>query len=265
MYDVNGIALDNLAKDWWLDARTKTLMDLQRDMMGVTVPGIDGVISIPASFNAPVWPVVMRLPRARFEELAALFYAQNSRIAYTVTPERSIGFTVASHTLLEDHYLAGVIHVSFALRLDGAFWRDTTESTSTPTTLASGSQLVAGLFPGLSAVVQDAIVRVRGGVGSNMIVQDSGGSWFSYGPSLTTSQWLRFDSASGQAWVTPSDVWVGGTDVSGDIDYGGPRGVFEVTPTFSDPATRSGQLTVSTLSRSGTPQIWVRGKGAYLG
>lgn len=264
MYSVNGVPLDNPARGWSLQAGSKPLSQLVREVTSLRLPGVHGTVQIPDSFASPTVPIVVRTPRSGLEALYALFTSDDVVLSLTGTPSRSVAVEFLSATI--DDFTEAVSAVDFTaiIRLSGAFWRDTTETISAPVTIASGSQSVPGIFPGMSAPVQDAIVRVRGGVGSNMIVQDAGGSWFSYAPSLTTSQWLRFDSATGQAWVTPSDVWVGGTDVSGDIDYGGPRGIFEITPRFTDPSTRAAVLTVSTLSRSGTPQIWVRGRGAYL-
>ncbi|MGN7977444.1 hypothetical protein ACTJJ4_07705 [Microbacterium sp. 22195] len=113
---------------------------------------------------------------------------------------------------------------------------------------------------GLSAPVQDAIVRVKGAV-TGLTITDASGAWLSF-PTIPAGQWLRVEGR--RAFLTTTDVWTGGTDVSGDLRQGGPRRRFEITPKRgASPDARAGQLTVATGSRTGAV-IEVRGRGAYL-
>lgn len=263
MYSVNGIALDNSAKDWWIAARTKSVFDLEDAVASVSSPGRDGVSAVRGTTGAPVWPITMRVPRARYEELCALFRAGGT-IAYTAASSRSAAFTYLSHTIADENFVSQIVWVTYLIRLDGAFWRDTNESTSAIAALSSAAVAVTGLFFGSSAPIQDAIVRIKGAT-TGIQVTDTAGSWFTYAPALSSTQYLRFESETGRAFVTATDTWTGGTEVSGDVDFGGPRGVFEITPRLdpADPASRDGRLTVTTATRTGA-SIQVRGKGAYL-
>ncbi|WP_102193214.1 hypothetical protein [Microbacterium aurantiacum] len=134
---------------------------------------------------------------------------------------------------------------------------------ATPDGSASAAWDRSSINGGLSAPVADAVIRVQGAAGGIQIV-DSSGAWASL-PTVTAGQWVRFECATGRAFITTSDTWTGGTDVSGLVDFGGPRGVFEITPVLTpgDPSTRFGQVTVTTTSRSGA-SVAVRGRAAYL-
>lgn len=116
---------------------------------------------------------------------------------------------------------------------------------------------------GFSAPVQDAVIRVKGAA-TGIQVTDSSGAWAIL-PDVPAGQWIRFETDTGRAYQTATDVWTGGIEVSGLVDFGGPRGVFEITPVMApgDPGSRSGQVTVTTASRTGAV-IEVRGKAAYL-
>lgn len=119
------------------------------------------------------------------------------------------------------------------------------------------------ILSGLSAPVQDAVIRVKGAA-TGIQVTDQSGAWVTL-PDVAAGRWVRFEADTGRAFETTTDTWTGGTEVSGAVDFGGPRGVFEITPALTpgDPTTRVGRLTVATASRTGAV-IEVRGKSAHL-
>jgi len=130
------------------------------------------------------------------------------------------------------------------------------QSSSTWTTYASWDG-------GLSAPVQDAVLRMKGPA-TGIQITDSSGAWVVL-PDTPAGTWTRFEADTGRCFQTTTDTWSGGTEVSGSCDFGGPRGVFEITPVMApgDPGSRSGQLTVATVTRTGAV-FEVRGKAAYL-
>lgn len=130
------------------------------------------------------------------------------------------------------------------------------QSSSTWTTHASWDG-------GLSAPVQDAVLRIKGPA-TGIQVTDSSGAWVVL-PDTPAGTWSRFEADTGRCFQTTTDTWTGGTEVSGSCDFGGPRGVFEIIPVMApgDPGSRSGQLTVATATRPGAV-FEVRGKAAYL-
>jgi hypothetical protein len=205
----------------------------------------------------------VRTPKAHLQTLVALFSGEGT-LSVTADASRSVAFELLSWAHTGYGQAEAFLDVTFLIRLPHVYWRDSAESTSVAAALSSASVAVTGLFPGLSAPVQDVIVRVKGAT-AGLQVTDTAGSWFAYAPALTGTQYLRFESATGRAFVTTTDTWTGGTEVSGSVDFGGPRGVFEITPRLApaDPSSRDGRLTVATATRSGA-SIQVRGKGAYL-
>lgn len=116
---------------------------------------------------------------------------------------------------------------------------------------------------GMSAPIQDGVVRVKGAA-SGIQLTDSSGAWLTL-PDIPAGEYVRFDMDTGRAWHTTTETWFGGTEVSGQVDFGGPRGVFEITPVMvgGDPDSRKGVLTVTTVTRSGA-EVAVRGKDARL-
>ena len=261
-YSVSGVPLDNPAFGWLFRAPSKPISEIVRERANLIIPGTDGVVpGLPATMSAVTLPLVVQTSRANLQTLVALVSAEGS-LTVTADPSRSVQFELLSWTYEGYGEGEAILDVTFVIRLPGAYWRAVAETTSAAAALSSGSVAVGSLFPGLSAPVQDAIVRVKGAT-TGLQVTDSGGSWFTYAPALTGSQYLRFEAATGRAYVTSSDTWTGGTEVSGDVDFGGPRSVFEITPYFTDPSARAGQLVVATASRS-SADIRVRGRAAHV-
>ncbi|MCC2033063.1 hypothetical protein [Microbacterium allomyrinae] len=264
MYSVAGVPLRNPTFGWRFRSPSKPISELVRERANVSAPGTDGTVAgLPATVSAVVLPLVVRTPKAHLQTLTALFSGEGA-LTVTADASRSVQFELLSWTHVGYGSADSILDVTFIIRLPQVYWRDAAESTSTAASLSTASVAVTGLFPGMSAPVQDAIVRVKGAT-TGLQVTDTAGSWFTYAPALTGSQYLRFESTTGRAFVTTSDTWVGGTEVSGAVDFGGPRGVFEITPRLApaDPATRDGRLTVATATRSGA-QIQVRGTAAFL-
>lgn len=237
---------------------TRRRSQLSRDRASLRAAGRDGVVAgLAATVDASVLTVVVETPTASLEALLALF--GDSGVVREGT-RSAVYETVATPAEDMDTYVPRS-SVTASLRLPGAFWRDVSQSTST--NVVDSASVDVSVFSGISAPVGDALIRVHGSA-SGIRVTDSSGAWASL-PNVTAAQWVRFDSSSGRAFITSTDAWSGGTDVSGQVDFGGPRGVFEITPSFSsgNPTLRSGQLTVTTASRSGA-SIDIRGRSAYL-
>lgn len=153
----------------------------------------------------------------------------------------------------------------------GPFFDGSTAATATSLFLwdglvnASTSSMYArsDILSGISAPVQDAVIRVKGAA-TGIQITDQSGAWVTL-PDVAAGRWVRFEADTGRAFETTTDTWTGGTEVSGAVDFGGPRGVFEITPALTpgDPTSRVGRLTVTTASRSGAV-VEVRGKSAHL-
>lgn len=260
-YSLGGVPFDNPTYGWVLRGSSAPLADLSATLTALRAQGRHGVIStVPGVMESPLIRLVVQTPRAQLRTLEAF-----ARAGGVLTSVYDVGgATVEFVSLSPTGYGDGdaLVDVAIVFRVPDAAARGSLV-TSDAVSVAAASVQVPGLFPGLGLEVQDALVRVRGAV-EGLVVTDSGGSWFSYDGTLTTSQRLRFESDSGRAFLTTSDTWTGGTEVSGSIDYGGPRGIFEISPSWSsDPSARAGVLTITSTSRSGAV-VQVRGRAAHL-
>lgn len=265
MFSIGGVALDNPTAGWWLEERTRTIADATRELSVMTQQGIDGGLPLVGRYTPRVWPLTLRVGRDAFSTLLTLFTSR-STLRYTGDDTTQVTFAYLGFSVVDEDYASdGTMLVQFNVRLDDPFFRSVATTTSTAVALSSASVTVGGLFSGLSAPVQDAIVRVRGGL-DVLTVTDSSGSWWTF-DTIASGNYIRFDSATGRVFATATDVWTGGTEVSGRADFGGPRDLFEITPAWTvsgDPAVRAGVLTVTTTARTGSPQIEVRGRGAFV-
>jgi hypothetical protein len=112
--------------------------------------------------------------------------------------------------------------------------------------------------------VRDAILRVGGAV-TGLLITDSSGEWVSYGASLPAGSYWRFHADTGRAFVTATNTWTGGTEVTGTSDWSGTGTPFQIEPmrpTPTDPIIRVGRLTVATATRSGAT-LEVRARRAF--
>lgn len=259
---VNGVPLNNSAYGWVLRPSSEPFTGMDREIIASKASGLDGVDPVIATRSFGLIRLVVNTAQEHLETLEALFARPNLTLTASGTAGRTATGSLVSGKPGRIYRGGELIDMEFVIQIHEGVWRGSTV-TSPAESLSTASYVLDGLLPGLGVEVQDAIVRVKGDV-TGLQVTDTAGSWFSYGGTLSSTQYLRFHSASGRAWITTDDVWSGGTEVSGSIDYGGPRQVFEITPNFSTvPATRQGRLTIATASRSGA-SIQVRGRAALL-
>lgn len=259
---VNDVPLNNSTYGWVLRPSSEPFTGMDREIISSKASGMDGVDPVIATRGYGLIRLVVNTPQEHLETLEALFARPNLTLKASGTAGRSATGALVSGKPGRIYARGEYIDMEFIVQIHDGVWRGSTIE-SAPEALSTASYVLDGLLPGLGVEVQDALVRVKGAV-TGLQVTDSAGSWFSYSGSLSSSQYLRFHSLSGRAWITTTDDWSGGTEVSGAIDYGGPRQVFEITPTFTTvPATRQGRLTITTASRSGA-SIQVRGRAALL-
>jgi hypothetical protein len=254
------VPLDNPVLGWLFRPKSVPYTALERDLEQVDVRGWDGNVPTPSSFAAGYMPLQVNTPPGSFEALQALF-----RGALVLTRDDRAG--VEASARLATSSIDRVfprnewIDVTYVVEIPGVFWRDVAETTAIKSIAAAS--VAVPVFPGMSAPVHDAVIRIKGAA-TGIQVTDSSGAWVTL-PNAAAGEWVRFDSLTGQCFKTTTDTWSGGTDVSGQVDFGGPRDVFEITPVLAplNPTSRAGALTVTTATRSGAV-IDVRGKSAYV-
>lgn len=260
-YSLNGVPFDNPTYGWIFRATSKPIAELSQALVSATRQGRHGVLSTaPGVLDAPSLALVVQTPRQHLRTLEAFVRAGGN-----LTSVHEAGTAVVEFASLSPVGYGNAdetLDVTILFRVPAAAARGAL-ATTTAAALDAASVTVGNLFPGLSLEVQDALIIVKGAA-AGLQVTDSAGSWFTYADAITAAQWLRFDLSTGRAFVTTSETWSGGTEVSGRVDFGGPRGLFEITPAWTgDPAQRAGVLTVATASRTGAT-VRVRGRSAYL-
>lgn len=259
-YSLNGVSFDNSTWGWKLRSVSDPLADLKNDLSSIPRLGRHGALSpTPGTLEVPALLLVVRTPRVNRRALLGI--ARKGGVLTNTYDPGEMVVELASASSKGMGGADGTVDVHLTFRVPSGSARGA-EATSAAVSLTTASVAVPNLLAGSTLDVQDAIVRLKGAV-TGLQVTDSAGSWFTYGGSILGTEWLRFEANTGRAFKTTTDVWVGGTEVSGAIDFGGPRGIFEITPAGADPTAQAGALTVATGTRTGA-SIQVRGRPAYL-
>ncbi len=260
MYSIDGIALENPGMGWTVQGGSEPLPSFSAELASVKVPGRDGVMfDSAATLDATLRKFVVRTPRENLPALHALVMS-GGVLTSTDAPGRSAEVEFVSSDTTHFGMAIPFVDLTFVLRVPEVMWRG--GGVSKTQNLTASSHVVQ-VMSGLSARVPDSVCYVNGPC-AGVRVADSGGSWWTYTPAIPSGQRIRFEAASGRAFQTASGATSGGTEVSGVADYGGPRGVFELTPFMTDnPAARVAQVTVTTSSRSSPASLTVSAYPAY--
>lgn len=264
MYSINAVPLDNPTYGWVLLGSSTPLSNHGQALSNLRTPGRDGVVrGLPSTADPVPLSLLVETPREHLETLLVLARSA-STLGLVADASRTAEVEFVAAPLDGFGDADAIVEVRIVLRIPGAYWRDAVETTTALTNLTAASVDV-DVLAGLSAPVQDAIVRVRGACTGLRVTDDGTGAWFDYADDLPAGNYLRFDSATGRAWVTTTDTWTGGTEVSGAIDLDGPRGVFELTPVLApgNPSSRVATLVVTTATRA-SAAAQVRARGAYI-
>lgn len=261
---VNGVPLDDEVKGWALQGGTNPLLSVRMEHTVARMPGRDGVVFSGGVHGAGEMRFKVKLSRGNREDLFSVFRAPT----LTVTSTEHPGLTavgVLRGSSMENHYdFLDFDEELFVVEVADGAWRGTQVTSPLVSASALGADLT--VFSGLSAPVQDAAIRLKGPL-EDPQVTDTAGSFFVLDGSIPAGQYVRFEADTGRAWLTTTDVWSGGTEVSGQVDFGGPRDVFEITPHMASPSapgTRVGKLTLSQQSFNSGSGFQVRGRSAHL-
>lgn len=263
-YLVNGVALDNSALGWELRRGTLPLLSLSMEVTRSTAAGRDGVTVQGATQNQGTMRFIVRSPRENRGALLALFRTPSLLITRSDEAGLSASGTLIASSVEEHWDFLDEDEDGFEVEIQEGCWRGDEVTTAVTAAAPAGASL--SLFSGMSAPVQDAVLRLTGPLEDPQVL-DTSGAFMALDGTLPSGEFLRFDSDTGRAWVTDTDTWVGGTEVSGQIDFGGPRGVFEITPRFptpTDPSTREGRVTLTQASYNAGAGFQVRGRPAFL-
>lgn len=262
MYSVDGIALNNPGMGWKFRGPSRPLSDLTADRTSLRVPGLPGVVpnldDRLASLAPPTPTLMVQSRRNRYETLLSLF-AEAEYLSISGNPDRraAVEFLSSNHNGLTSR--DEIVDVTATLRIPGVFWRDTADQTfGEPIT---GPTVHMDLWE-MSGLVTDAIIRARAPFTGLELA--SRGAWLRMGDLAPAGSYLRYHCATGRAYLTTTDTWTGGTQVSGTVEAVGPGGKFAIYPSRVDELKRRGRVIITTVTSGAGAQIEVRGRGAYL-
>lgn len=262
MYSINGVELQNPTLGWIFRRGSTPVSSLEFTATDLELPGRDGVTTFPTTRRPVSFSITIRSPLTTRSALLDLMSEPVLSVTTTKKPGLVATARAISSTVDAYHDALGWAEDTFILEVPSGSWRDATVTTTTklvpvPTTA------VLNLFPNLSAPVQDAIVRFQGPIQEPQLM-DERGSFVVYKATIPSGTYVRFEAATGRAWETTTDTWSGGTEVSGFIDFNGPRGRFEITPSGPHGGSRTGKLSLTQKSYNTGSGVQVRGKAAYL-
>lgn len=262
MIRVNGTPLDNPALGWIFRAGSVPYSSLEASITELRVAGRDGFVPAPATLNAPVLPLVVNTPPSGWGALLALFSSRELVLTRDDRTSIEARGRLRGSTPDKVYPRNEWIDATFLVEITEGYWRDKTTSNSQITALSSAS-VSMDVFVGGSAPVPDAMIRVQGAA-TGVRITDASGAWIAM-PDCEAGEYVRFESKTGMCFRTATDVWAGGTNISGLVDFGGPRGNFEITPVLAagNPNDRRGHLTITSATRANA-NVVVRGKAAHV-
>lgn len=262
MYRINGVDLNNSALGWKLKRTSATRPTIANRVTSLVVTGRDGFEHMPTMREETSMMFVIDVPNSSLDPLLALMTQQELTITHEDKPGVQAKGRLLSATPEASHRALEWDRYAFLVEIPLGKWEATTETTSAFVTPTTGGTAL-DVFPGLTAPVQGGYVRFRGPLTNPQVIDSSGAHVSVYGD-IAAGTYVRYDLRTARAWATTSDTWTGGTEVSGTINTGGPRHMFEIQPyiTPGDPESRRGAL--SLRSEGGSGAIQVRGKTAYL-
>lgn len=152
----------------------------------------------------------------------------------------------------------------FVLEVPGGAWRGVETTTPLIGPLVGGNALE--LHDGLTAPIMDGVVRFKGPL-TNPQLTDSRGSYAAVLGDVGDVEYIRLDMRTSRAWATTTDTWTGGVEVSALLDFGGPRGHFEITPTLknpTDPLHTVGRVTLTQSAYGSDSGVQIRSRSAQL-
>lgn len=256
MYKVNGVALDDTSRGWYMLRRSQILNSVSKSLSAVSIPGRNGVLpGVPAFRGATTSMIVMRCPGTELENLYALFL-QNGGTGLLELADDSSRVAVFELASIDPQGINAkdeLVNVSITLRFPTAEWRDTTQTVSAPSSVTDPVETF-DILPDISSDITDMDIFIGGNFGNFELEDVGSGSWLHSVLSwpYVAGTGLLYVGATGQAFrATTASPWVPVTDMSQYVDVSGGGG-FRITPTLigGDPSDRIAQLELTTTSQT---------------
>lgn len=262
MYAINGVDLINPSMGWTLLRESTPVSALEFSANNFELPGRDGNTTFPTTRRPTTFNLTIKSKLDKRSLLLGLLSESTLEITHDERPGWVATGRMLSSTVDSYHGAKGYSVDTYVIEIPSGSWRSSTDTTTTLVAPVPTTAYVE-LFTDISAPVQDALVRFKGPIQEPQLM-DSRGSFVKYNGTIPSGQYLRFESFTGRAWLTATDTWAGGDEVSGFIDFGGPRTRFEITPYGPISAARKGRLSLIQESYGAGSGVQIRGKNAQL-
>lgn len=261
MYSIDEVPLDNPWLGWAFMRASRPVSGHSAQRTALRVAGVPGVVAnlenTLESLDAVTLTLVVQTPRRNYAALTGLLVG-GSTLTREDQPGRSVTFEFLGASPEGRGPADEVITVTASIRLPGVFWRDRDQTTPDVDLTAASVVFEPWRMDGL---VTDAILRVRGTTGLEIT---SGTAHIAYATQIPAGSYLRYHCATGRAYLTTSDTWSGGTEVSGSVDDDGPGEKFGIFPARISPLDWTARMTITTTARATGARLEVRGRPAYL-
>lgn len=259
MHSINGVQLDDPARGWVELDLSELVAGTAISRPSLTRPGIDGSVPMPGTLDTPAVAVAVSCRKSALATLRAVFLQPTLNLGRAGTYGTAVAELKAITAVPVTGGTDPEMEVKAVLELPGVWYRGDVETFTKP--LAAASEALS-VFPGITGKVTDALVRFTGCTDPK--ATDAAGSFVAYTGTIADGAWLRIDTATGRGWTTTTDVWTGGTEVDPlALTFGKGPGFLTITPSFTDPATRAGALTVTTTARTAGATASIQGRNAY--
>lgn len=260
MYRIDGVSLDNPWMGWAFMRASRPLAAHSVQRTALRVPGLPGVEpdtdDMLSSLTEGTMTLVVETPRKNFAALTRLML--NAKVVTRDDiPGRSARVESVSTSPEGRGPADAIVTLTAVLRVPGVFWRDPEVTYPAP---LGGPDVAVSPWP-MDGLVTDAVIRVTGTTGLRI---ESSWAHLEYLPTIPAGSFLRYESRTGQAFLTSGDSWVGGDPVSGLVNDDGPGEKFAIFPVSTGVADSRAQLRVITTNRTGGARIELRGRPAHL-
>lgn len=260
MYDVNGIALHDDAREWVVVNSSERTAAATIARPSLVVPGLDGSFGMPGTIETPPLALTIGTPLRNLDALRSVFLQPTLDVTrqgqYGTARVQLRGLSQVEIGSGSDPYH----ELKAILEIPGVWYRGEEEDFTAP---LDGPSVVLDTFPGISGKVRDSVIQITDCTGVR--ITDPAGSFFEYTGTIAAGYGLRLDTATGRAWLASVADWTGGAEIDPVLlRFGRGPGFFTITPSFTDPDNRAGKLTITTAERGTSAAVTVRGRNAYI-
>lgn len=275
MYTLDGVPLDDPQNRWYLNAKTGVRILPGRTAAGVVLPGRDGVTpSLGSTYTPGMIKLGLSIRQPTHPDMMGgleLLYGVLSQRHRLLPLVHDYGNGTSRQAMIEvlssidpESLLCNFTRLDVIAEVPGVFWRSTNTADTTLAVTTTAATSVIGALAGSTAPVNDALIRVKGGLSGLVLTDPVSGDHLTVTMALGATEYLVIDCANWTARKVTTNTWTGGTDVSQYVlSNRGMGPMFSLNPDFTTGAGRI-RLTVKGTNPASSPVVTVRAKQSYF-